>query len=157
MAAATGLLLTFVFGFLSFLPGVDPEVGGFLQLGLFVGGLIMIGGVIGYVVLSRRAGEDSKFERHLEQRQAAFASMMVGLAAVIVGFLWYLVQMLGDNGAIGGESPLAAGEQFASIDTPGIIAFLGFGTVYIVVATFFAIRAERSAIRLAKDQTGVKP
>lgn len=158
VAAAAGILLTFVFGFLSFTPGVDSGVGDFLQLGLFVGALVSVGGIVGYVVLSRRAsGESSRFDRLLEQRAAALAAVPVGLVAVLVGVLWYFTRTLAEGGAIGENSALGAGEAFAVIDTAGIGAFLGFGSLYIVLATYLAIRLERAAIRVARDDAGVKP
>ena len=158
VVAAAGLLLTFVFGFLSFTPGVDPEVGDFLQLGFFVGGLVMVGGVIAYVVVSRRSDGEapSKFDRLLEQRQAALSAVSVGLVAVLIGVLWYMTRMLGEGGALGDAGPLAAGEKFAVIDTAGIGAFLGFGSLYVLGATYLAIRAERAAIRLAREDAGVR-
>lgn len=157
VVAAAGLLLTFVFGFLSFTPGVDPEVGDLLQLGFFVGGLVAAGGVVAYVLLLRRGAESgSKFDRALEQRAAALAAVSVGLVAVLIGVLWYITRMLGEGGALGSGGPLAAGEKFAVIDTAGIGAFLGFGSLYVLGATFFAIRAERTAIRHARQDAGVK-
>lgn len=158
VVAAAGLLLTFVFGFLSFTPGVDPEIADFLQLGFFVGGLVMVGGVVAYFVTSRRASGDapSKFDRLLEQRAAALAAVPVGLGAVLIGALWYLTRMLGEGGALGDAGPLQAGEKFAVIDTAGIGAFLGFGSLYVIGATYLAIRAERAAIRLARQESGVK-
>lgn len=157
VVAAAGLLLTFVFGFLSFTPGVDSDVGDFLQLGFFLGGLVMVGGFVAYFVVSRRAsGESSRFDRLLEQRAAALAAVPVGLGAVLIGVLWYMTRMLGEGGAFEGAGPLQAGEKFAVIDTAGIGAFLGFGSLYVVMATYLAIRAERAAIRLARQDAGVK-
>lgn len=40
-------------------------------------------------------------------------------------------------------------ETFASIDTAGIAAFLGFGSLYVIVATWLAIRTEAAAIQTA--------
>lgn len=158
MVAAAGLLLTFVFGFLSFTPGVDSDVGDFLQLGFFVGGLVMVGGVVAYFVASRKANGEapSRFDRLLEQRAAALAAVPVGLVAVLIGVLWYMTRMLGEGGALPGGGALEAGEKFAVIDTAGIGAFLGFGSLYVIGATYLAIRAERAAIRLARGETGVK-
>lgn len=158
VVAAAGLLLTFVFGFLSFTPGVDPEVGELLQLGFFLGGLVMVGGVVAYVVVARRGAGDpsSRFDRLLDQRAAALAAVSVGIVAVLIGALWYMTRTLSEGGALGDSGPLAAGEKFAVIDTAGIGAFLGFGSLYVVLATWLAIRAERAAIRLAREQSGVK-
>ena len=154
IVAAAALLLTCVFGILTFTPGVDPEVGSFLQLGFFAGAFITVGAGIAYVVLSRRArgAEGSRFNRLLEQRAAALGAVPVGLVAVLIGVLWYVTKSAGDQGAIG-EVPGA--QAFAAIDTVGIAAFLGFGSIYLLTATFLAIRAERSAIRLARQDSGV--
>lgn len=160
IVAAAALLITCVFGFLSFTPGVDPEVGDFLQLGFFVGGVVTMGAFVAYFVLSRRGGDDdeerSKFDRLLEMRSAALGAVPIGLGAVMVGVLWYLTRMLGEQGTIGGvEGP--AVDSFATIDTAGIAAFLGFGSLYLILATYVAIRAERAAIRLARQEAEVSP
>lgn len=153
VVAAAALLVTFVFGFLSFTPGVEGDVAGFLELGFFAGGIVTIGAFVMYFVMSRRtrSGQTpSKFDRHLEQRAAALGAMPVGLVAVLIGVLWYMSRSLGEGGAWSGPAG-AAGETFATIDTAGIAAFLGFGSLYVIMATYFAIRAERAAIGVARE------
>ena len=156
---AAALLITCVFGFLSFTPGVDPEVGDFLQLGFFVGGVVTMGAFVAYFVLSRRGDDEerSKFERLLEMRSAALGAVPVGLGAVMVGVLWYLTRMLGEQGTFGGVEGAPAISSFGTIDTAGIAAFLGFGSLYLIVATYVAIRSERAAIRLARQEAEVSP
>lgn len=157
IVGASGLMITCVFGFLSFVPGIDPKMSDFFQLGFFVGGVVTLGGLVAYFVMSRKdaGGEPlSKFDRLVEQRKAALGAVPVGLLAVLIGALWYIIKTLGDSGGIDAD-PFNAGTQFAEFDTPGIIAFLGFGTLYVIMATWFAIRAERAAIRVARDDTGV--
>ena len=154
IVGAAALLLTCVFGFLTFTPGVDPGVGGFLQLGFFGGGVVTMGAFITYFVMSRRSSRGdapSKFERLLDQRRAALGAVPVGLAAVLVGALWYLTRMLGNGGGVDVPDALApATQSFQAIDTAGITAFLGFGSLYVIVASYLAIRAERAAIQVAR-------
>lgn len=157
VVAAAALLATFVFGFLSFVPGVDPGVGGFIELGFFAGGVVTIGAFVTYFVMSRRSADGeapSRFERLLEQRAAALAAVPVGLVAVLIGVLWFLSRTLGEGGAWTPPEG-AAGEAFAAIDTAGIGAFLGFGSLYVILATYLAIRAERAAMRVAREDAGV--
>lgn len=153
---AAALLLTCVFGFLSFIPGIDPDVGGFLEFGFFGGGILTLGAFAMYFLTSRRAdsGEaPSKFDRLLEQKSAALAAVPIGLVAVLIGILWYMTRMLGEGGMW--SAPEGTGDAFAAIDTAGIGAFLGFGSLYVIVATIIAMRAERAAIRMARDDAGV--
>lgn len=155
IVGASGLMLTCVFGFLSFVPGIDPSMGEFFQLAFFVGGVLALGGLVAYVLMSRKAdaGEPlPKFDRMLEQRKAAMGAIPIGLVAVLIGALWYAVLALGASGV---DVDVTPGENFADFQTPGIIAFLGFGTLYVALATFLVIRAERAAIRVARDETGV--
>lgn len=155
VVSASGLMLTCVFGFLSFVPGIDPGMKEFFQLAFFVGGVVTLGGAAAYFALSRKAasGEPmSKFDRAIEQRKAAMGTLPIGLVAVMIGALWYVVSGLG-SGVVDVEVPNS--EKFAAFDTPGIIAFLGFGTMYVGVATWLAIRAERTAIRAAREDAGV--
>lgn len=158
VVAAAGVLLTFVFGFLSFTPGVDPEVAAFLEFGFFGGGILTLGAVVAYFLTSRRAGSGqppSRFDRLLEQRAAALAAVPVGLVAVLIGALWFLTKTLSEGGiGPGPDSP--AVQTFAAIDTAGIGAFLGLGSLYVIVATWVAIRAERAAIRAAREDLEVK-
>jgi hypothetical protein len=155
VVGASGVLLACVFGFLSFVPHVDPSVGQFFQLSFFLGGVAALGGLVGYFVTSRKAdsGEPlSRFDRALEQRKAALGTLPVGLLAVLVGALWYVIHDLGQ-----GTTGLSAPSNFADFDTPGIIAFLGFGSLYVAIGTWMAIRAERAAIRAAREDAGVAP
>lgn len=157
IVGASGLMITFIFGFLSFVPSIDPKMGDFFQLGFFVGGVVALGGLVAYFVTSRKDGSGeptSKYDRLIEQRKAALGAVPVGLVAVLIGALWFVIKTLGEQGGIDPD-PLNAGEKFAEFDTPGIIAFLGFGTLYVVMATWLAIRAERAAIRVAREDTGV--
>jgi hypothetical protein len=154
VVGASGLLLTCVFGFLSFIPGIDPNVAQFFQLMFFVGGVAALGGTVAYFATSRKAdsGEQlTRYERALEQRKAALGTLPVGLLAVLVGALWYVIHNLGQ------ASPIATPSKFADFDTPGIIAFLGFGALYVTIATWLVIRAERTAIRSAREDLGVRP
>lgn len=155
VVSASGLMLTCVFGFLSFVPGIDPGMKEFFQLAFFVGGVVTLAGVGAYFALSRKAasGEPmSRFDRAMEQKKAALGTLPIGLLAVLIGALWYVISGLG-SGVVGVEVP--GQEKFAEFDTPAIIAFLGFGTMYVAVATWLAIRAEKAAIRAARDDTGV--
>lgn len=155
VVAAAALLLTCVFGFLSFTPGVDPEIGGFLEVAFLMSGLVTLGAGIAYFVMSRKtdSGEErSKFDRLLEQRKAALSAVPIGIGAVLIGAAWYMTKMLGEGGA---WSEMPGSQTFAAIDTAGIAAFLGIGSVYVVGATYLAIRAERAALRLAREDTEV--
>lgn len=156
VVAAAALLLTCVFGILTFTPGVDPGIGSFLQLSFFASAIMTMGAGVAYFVLSRRSrgGEASRFDRLVEQRAAALGAVPVGLVAVLIGVLWYVTKSAGDQGALG-EVP--GSQAFAAIDTVGIAAFLGFGSIYLLTATYLAIRAERSAIRIARQDAGVSP
>lgn len=151
IVGATGLMLTCVFGFLSFIPSVDPTAGEFFQLAFFVGGVLGLGGVIAYVVMIRRGGSGeraSKFDRHLEQRKAALGALPIGLVAVLIGVLWFMIHTLAPAG-------FPSNAKYADFKIPGIIAFLGFGTLYVAMATWLAIREERTAIRWAREDAGV--
>lgn len=155
VVGAAALLLTCVFGFLSFTPGVDPEIGGFLEVVFLMSGVVTLGAGIAYFVISRRSSSGeavSKFDRLLEQRAAALGAVPVGIGAVLVGAAWYMTKMLGEGGA---WSDVPGSQTFAAIDTAGIAAFLGLGSLYVTGATFLAIRAERAAIRLAREETEV--
>lgn len=159
IVAAAALLFTAVFGFLSFIPGTDPDVAAFLELSFFGSGAIAMGAFITYVVMSRKtdSGETkSKFDRLLEQRSAALGAVPVGLVAVLIGFGWYMTKFLAEDGIWAGPAPdHPATQTFAAIDTAGIAAFLIMGSLYVIVSTYLAIRAERAAIRLARDQAEV--
>lgn len=143
-------MLTFVFGFLSFIRGIDPSTKDFFQLAFFAGGVVTVGGLVGYFALTRKGAEGepvSKFDRLLEQRKAALGALPIGLLSVLVGALWYVIHTM---------APLGISEsRFSDFNTPGIIAFLGFGTLYVAMATWLAIRAERAAIRTARDDAEV--
>lgn len=156
IVAAAALLLTCVFGILTFTPGVDPGVGSFLELGFFASGIVTLGAGVAYFALSRRSrgAETSRFDRLLEQRAAALGAVPVGLVAVLVGVLWYVTKSAGDQGAL---SDVPGTQAFAAIDTTGIAAFLGFGSIYLITAAWLAIRAERAAIRLARQDSEVSP
>lgn len=159
VVAAAALLITCVFGFLSFIPGVDPDVAGFLEFGFFVGGILTMGAFVAYVALARRAasgGASTQFDRQLERRSAALGAVPVGLIAVLVGALWYLTRSLGETTPLPGPAGAAA-DSFAAIDTAGIVAFLGFGSMYVIVATYLAIRSERRAIVSATRELEVRP
>jgi hypothetical protein len=154
VVGAAALLMTCVFGFLNFVPGVDPEVADFLELGLFGGAALTMGAVVAYFVTSRRAkgGQSlSKFDRQLDQRSASLAAVPIGIAAVLIGVLWYMARTIGAGAAVG----VPGGEKFAAIDTAGIAAFLGFGSLYVIVATWLAIRSERAAIQTARSDAEV--
>lgn len=158
IVAAAALLATCVFGFLTFVPGVDPEVSGFLELGFFSGGVVAMGAFIAYFVLSRRnrSGEPaSRFDRLLEQRAAALGAMPVGLVAVLIGALWYVSRTIGEGTSIDAPPGIPT-ETFQTLDTAGIGAFLGFGSLFVGVATWLAIRAERAALRVAREDSEVK-
>lgn len=159
VVGAAALLITCVFGFLSFTPGVDPGVAGFIQLGFFGGGVVAMGSLVTYFVMSRRSTQGdppSKFERLLDQRKAALGAVPVGLVAVLVGALWYLTRMLGQGSNVSVPPALgSASSSFAAIDTAGITAFLGFGSLYVIVASYLAIRAERAAIQVAREDAEV--
>lgn len=153
VVAAAAVLATCVFGFLSFTPGVEPSLAGNLQLGFFAGGVVSMGAIAAYFIMSRRSAsgeQPSKFDRLLDQRAAALRAVPIGLVAVAIGVLWYISRTLGESGAL--PPPPVATESFASIDTAGIGAFLGFGSVYVIVATYLAIRAERAALRVAREE-----
>jgi hypothetical protein len=154
VVGASGFLLTCVFGFLSFVPHLDPSVEQFFQLSFFLGGVAALGGLVAYFVTSRKAetGEPlPRYDRALEQRKAALGTLPVGLLAVLIGALWFVIHNLGQ------ASPVATPSKFADFDTPGIIAFLGFGSLYVAIATWLVIRAERAAIGAAREDLGVRP
>ncbi|MHB8603767.1 MAG: hypothetical protein ACYDCK_00825 [Thermoplasmatota archaeon] len=120
-------------------------------MGFFVGGVFTVGGAVTYVFTSRKnnSGEPlSKFELHLAQRKAALGALPIGLIAVAIGAIWYMLQTFAPPGL-----PLST--QFADFNTPGVIALLGFGTLYVSMATWLAIRAERAAVRVARADIGV--
>jgi hypothetical protein len=153
IVGASGLMLTCVFGFLSFVPGVDPSMTEFFQLGFFVGGVVTLGSLVGYFFLSRKdvSGEPvARFDRYLQQRKAALGALPIGLVAVGIGALWYIIQAISPAG-------FPAPKRFTDFNTPGVIAFLGFGCAYVTMATWLAIRAERSAIRAAREDAEVTP
>ena len=155
VVGAAALLLTCVFGFLSFIPGVDPEVADFLEIALFGCAALTLGAFVGYFVLSRRAksGESlTKFDRLLDQRAAALGAVPIGIVAVLIGVLWYMARTIG----AGAPTDLPGSGKFAAIDTAGIAAFLGFGSLYVIVATWLAIRAERAAIGTARGDAEVQ-
>lgn len=154
VVGAAALLLTCVFGFLSFVPGIDPEVQGFLELGLFGGAAVTFGSFIAYFVLSRRSSKGetlTRFDRLLDQRAAALGAVPVGIVAVLIGVLWYMARTLGAGSTV----DVPGSEKFATIDTAGIAAFLGFGSLYVITATYMAIRAERAAIQAARSDAEV--
>lgn len=156
VVGAAALLLTCVFGFLNFVPGVDPEVADFLEIAWFGGAAVTMGAFITYFVLSRRSkagGPVTKFDRQLEQRAAALGAVPVGIGAVLVGVLWFMARTIGAGSSV--DMPAGASEKFAAIDTAGIAAFLGFGSLYVILATYIAIRAERSAIGTARADAEV--
>lgn len=156
VVAATALLLTSVFGFLSFVPGVDAEMGSFLELAFYGSGAVTMGAFFTYVVMSRRTGSGrtpTRFDRALDQRAAAMGAIPIGLIAVLVGVLWYMARTFGAESAIG---PLPGSGRFAAIDTAGIAAFLGFGCLYVIVATYLAMRAEKAALVSARHDLEVE-
>lgn len=159
VVASASLLATCVFAFLSLTPGIDPAVGGLLDLGFFLSAIVALGSFVIHFVASRksRSGEPpSRFDRLLARRAAALSAVPAGLVAVGIGALWYASRAMGGWGT-GLDTPSTAGarETFASIDTAGMGALLGFGSVYIILMIYLAIRAERAAIRLARDEAGV--
>lgn len=154
VVGAAALLLTCVFGFLNFVPGVDPEVADFLEIAWFGGVAVTMGAFITYFILSRRASAGArvtKFERQLDQRAAALGAVPIGICAVLVGVLWYMARSIGAGSSV----DVPGSERFAAIDTAGIAAFLGFGSLYVIVATYLAMRAERSAIGTARSDAEV--
>lgn len=88
VVGAAALLMTCVFGFLNFVPGVDPEVAAFLELGLFGGAALTLGALVAYFVTSRRAAggrAQTKFDRQLDHRSASLGAVPVGIGAVLIG------------------------------------------------------------------------
>lgn len=57
----------------------------------------------------------------------------VGLVVVLIGALWYAVTSLGQNGV---NVQVVGTQKFARFDTPGIVALLGFGCLYVALATY---------------------
>lgn len=151
VVGASGLLMMCVFGFLSFVPGIDPAVEEMFELAFFMGALVALASFVAYVVMSRQGGAGAptgRFDRMLDKRKAAMGAIPIGIVAVAIGALWFVLRTMGEQGFVAIEGA----EKFNDFQTPGIIAFLGFGTLYVAVATWLVIRAERGAIRAIRDR-----